>query len=267
MVNSTEFQAYIWEQGHALFREMPWRRDTRPYYILVSELMLQQTQVDRVIPKFEAFVARFPDSDSLAAASLADVLTLWNGLGYNRRAKYLHDSAKIITAEYDGIFPESISELRTLPGVGAGTAGAIAVYAYNQRVAFIETNVRTVYFHHFFSDVDVVADTELLPLLEATIDREHPREFYWALMDYGSWLKHQGVGRIAKSRHYKKQSALKGSVREVRGQIIRALSNGDASESALRRAVRADERFEVALSALIAEGLVMMTHQRLHLTK
>jgi A/G-specific adenine glycosylase len=267
MVNYSNFQAVIWEQGRTLFRDMPWREDTRPYYILVSELMLQQTQVERVIPKFEAFITRFPDIAPLAAAPLSDVLGLWSGLGYNRRAKYLHDSAKKIMTDYQGIFPDSNDGLRALPGIGPGTAGAIAAYAFNQPRAFIETNIRTVYFHHFFSDAESVTDGELLPFLEATVDREHPREFYWALMDYGSWQKRQGAGRIMKSHHYKKQPALRGSVREVRGQIIRALISGDALEVELRVTCSDDERFAPALAALIAEGLVTTTNHRLHLTK
>lgn len=267
MVNHSEFQAVVREQGRTLFRNMPWRADTRPYYILVSELMLQQTQVERVIPKFEAFITRFPDIKALAAASLSDVLELWSGLGYNRRAKYLHDSAKKIMTDYQGIFPDSNDGLRALPGVGPGTAGAIAVYAFNQPRAFIETNIRTVYFHHFFSDAESVTDSELFPFLEATVDRDHPREFYWALMDYGSWLKRQGTGCIMKSRHYKKQPALRGSIREVRGQIIRALTSGDALKLELRATCSDDERFTPALTSLIADGLVTSTNHRLHLTK
>ena len=143
-MNTADFQELIWEKGRELYRDMPWRDDTRPYYVLVSELMLQQTQVDRVIPKFDAFITRFPDEAALAAASLADVLTLWSGLGYNRRAKYLHDAAKMIMAEFSGIFPTTYDELVKLPGVGPNTAGAIMTYAYNQPVVFIETNVRTV---------------------------------------------------------------------------------------------------------------------------
>jgi A/G-specific adenine glycosylase len=267
MMKPTDFHDYIWEQGKLLYRDMPWRREIHPYYILVSELMLQQTQVERVIPKFEAFIQRFPDTQTLAESSLSDVVVLWNGLGYNRRAKYLHDSSKRIMNEYGGLIPHTVSQLMTLPGVGPGTAGAIAVYAFNQPIPFIETNVRTVYFQHFFSDVDTVSDSQLLSLVEKTIDREHPREFYWALMDYGSWLKHQGSGRITKSLHYKKQAALIGSIREVRGQIIRQLSIADCSEGKLRVDTSADERFDMALAALMDDGLVMRTHDRLHLTK
>lgn len=263
----SEFQELIWQKGQQLYRDMPWREDTQPYYVLVSELMLQQTQVDRVRPKFEAFIVRFPNEQQLASASLADVLKLWNGLGYNRRAKFLHEAAKMIISTYGGVFPSTMAELLTLPGVGPGTAGAISVYAFNQPVVFIETNVRTVYFHHFFAEGDKVGDAQLVPLLEQTIDREHPREFYWALMDYGSLLKRSGAGRITQSRHYAKQSALKGSVREVRGQIIRALGMDNKTWDELQHEVAGDERFEPALKGLIRDGLVSQTGNIFHLTK
>lgn len=267
-MNSSEFQEIIWSRGRELYRVMPWREDTRPYYILVSELMLQQTQVERVIPKFEAFIKRFPTEAILSSASLADVLALWTGLGYNRRAKYLHDAAKKITTEFAGQFPCTQTELLSLPGVGPGTAGALLVYAFNEPTVFIETNVRTVYFHHFFEDApDKINDKELAGIIEDTLDHEHPREFYWALMDYGTWLKKNGHGQIARSAHYKKQSALKGSVREVRGQIIRLLGEGDKTELVLRRQVNADERFTPALNGLRRDGLVEKTNDRLHLTK
>jgi len=264
-VKSDEFKKLIQEKGRELYRTMPWRDDTRPYYVLVSELMLQQTQVERVIPKFEAFIKRFPDETALSGASLGDVLTLWSGLGYNRRAKFLHEAAKMIVAT--GMFPDSKDQLLALPGVGNNTAGAIMTYVHNQPVPFIETNVRTVYFYHFFENGDKVSDAEILPLIDMTIDTEYPREFYWALMDYGAWLKKQGVGTIRQSTHYKKQSALKGSVREVRGQIIRSLTKQPKTESVLRNELLADERFEPALTGLKKDGLVMQTAQLLHLTK
>lgn len=266
-MNTKDFQELLAVRGAELYRSMPWREDTRPYYVLVSELMLQQTQVDRVIPKFEAFIARFPNEQALANAPLGEVLGLWNGLGYNRRAKYLSDAAKAIVSEFGGEFPSAYEDLLRLPGVGPNTAGAILAYAFNQPVVFIETNVRTVYFHHFFESGDKVTDAELKKKVQETLDAEHPREFYWALMDYGTWLKKQGAGRIRQSAHYKKQSALKGSVREIRGQIVRVLTMGDLERSELEKKVDYDERFEPALKGLVADGLVAVTGDRLHLTK
>lgn len=263
-VNNEEFQRLLRQQGEELYRDMPWRQDTRPYYILVSELMLQQTQVDRVIPKFEAFISTFPTEHALAEASLADVLRLWQGLGYNRRARFLHEAAKMIVSR--GSFPATVEGLISLPGVGKNTAGAIMAYAFNEPAYFIETNVRAVYIHHFFTDHDLVDDTAIHTLLEQTLDHQDPRHFYWSLMDYGSWLKRQGV-RPGRSSHYKKQSPLKGSVREVRGQIIAHLAQGDISEQTLRKVLVADERFEQALDGLVKDGLVTYTKDILHLTK
>lgn len=252
-----EFQETVWEYARHHSRSMPWRENTDPYYVLVSELMLQQTQVGRVISKFQAFIARFPTVTALADATLSDVLTLWNGLGYNRRAKFLWESARMIQYGFDGKVPDTIDELTTLPGVGNNTASAILAYAYNQPVVFIETNIRTVFFYHFFNESSMsVSDQEILKLVEQTLDVEHPREWYWALMDCGTHLKKQGLGTITQSSHYRKQSPLKGSIREVRGQIIKALTIESMSEDSLKARLLADERFSPALTALLREGLV-----------
>ncbi len=264
-MNYEEFKEAVWEASRSLYRDMPWRRQTDPYYVLVSELMLQQTQVDRVIPKFEAFLQAFPTIETLAQASLSEVLTQWNGLGYNRRAKFLHEAAKKVMTDFNGVIPDTLTELVSLPGIGPNTAGAILNYSFNQPTVFIETNVRTVLFYHFFKDSQLVSDAELKVLVEATIDQEHPREWYWALMDYGAFLKRQGAGAIDKSKHYKKQAPLKGSLREVRGKIIRALSQRDWNVSELRQEMPQDERFEIALTALKAEGMVQQSRSLLHL--
>lgn len=266
-MNKEEFQEIVWRRGQEQYRDMPWRANTDPYYVLVSELMLQQTQVDRVVPKFNDFIGKFPDISALASASLADVLTSWSGLGYNRRAKFLHDGAKKVIADFGGVIPESIVDLTSLPGVGPNTAGAILVYGFNHPAVFIETNVRTVFFHHFFLDSDQVSDSELRELVESTLDREHPREWYQALMDYGSYLKKQGAGQINKSKHYVKQARLAGSIREARGRIIRSLTLGDMKEPKLRAVVSTDERFKLALAGLMSDGLVTRTGEVLHLTK
>ena len=245
---------------------MPWRRDTRPYFVLVSELMLQQTQVTRVIPKFEAFIARFPSEHELAQASLADVLALWQGLGYNRRAKFLHQAVRHIVEL--GAFPDTYDGLVALPGVGKNTAGALLAYAYNQPALFVETNVRTVYLHHLFAGEVGVSDAEILTRLASTIDHEHPREWYWALMDYGAWLKSQGVRNNAASKSYKKQSPLKGSVREIRGQIVKVLSQrGEMSETELQALVTYDERYLLARDGLVADGLVRVRAGRLRIVE
>ena len=262
-----EFCQLIKVKGADLYRDMPWRRDTRGYYVLVSEIMLQQTQVDRVVPKFEAFIARFPDFDALATASLADVLQLWNGLGYNRRAKYLHEAAKAVVVHHDGVLPSAYEDLVALPGVGKNTAGALLAYVYNQPVLYVETNVRTVYLHHLFAGRRDVTDAMILEKLEETIDKENPREFYWALMDYGSHLKRSGVKNNSASKHYRKQSPLVGSVREIRGKIIRHLTTGKTTPKKLREAVDSnDGRFESAYEQLIQEGLIEHRNDSIGLT-
>jgi len=260
------FRETVWEYFRAHERSMPWRDNTDAYFVLVSELMLQQTQVSRVIPKFEVFIGQFPTIQSLANATLADVLGAWNGLGYNRRAKFLHEAARDIVRQHDGIIPTALGELIKLPGIGPNTAGAILAYAYNQPVVFIETNIRTVLIHEFYKDQFGVNDRELRELTQQTMDYEHPREWYWALMDYGTRLKQTVGGRLQQSKHYKKQSPLAGSAREMRGRIITSLATGSMSEKALGQAVRADDRFVDALVALAAEGMIEKRNSRWCLT-
>lgn len=258
------FTKFIAAKGKEHWRDMPWRDDTRPYYVLVSELMLQQTQVGRVVPKFEEFIKKFPNESILAQASLADVLQLWQGLGYNRRAKYLHNSARMIVSDYGGIFPHEEQDILRLPGVGKNTCGAIAAYAYNRPVMFVETNIRTVYIHHFFGDQLNVSDAQIINRMIATVDQENPRRFYQALMDYGSWLKSSGVHTNFRSSHYKKQAKLEGSLREMRGSIIRLLSDGNAMPL---ETLKSDARFDSAVDSLLREGMVERTDNMYQLTR
>lgn len=250
-MDNIAFKNLLRQKGEELYREMPWREDTRAYYVLVSELMLQQTQVNRVVPKFKEFIDRFPNETSLANASLADVLKVWQGLGYNRRAKFLHEAARMIIQDFGGEFPSDEADILKLPGIGKNTAGAIMSYAFNTPAIFVETNIRTVYIHHFFADDFDVMDKQIVAKLEATIDRKNPRRFYQALMDYGAWLKASGVQNNAKSKHYKKQSPLRGSLREMRGEILRHLSRGEQLID-----IKEDPRFELALSSLEKDGLI-----------
>lgn len=247
--------------------ELPWRLPGAdgtfdPYKIMVSELMLQQTQVARVVPKYEAFLLRFPTVTALAESDLADVLRIWQGLGYNRRAKFLWQAVRSI--QELGSFPSTLEMLVKLPGVGVNTAGAIMAYAHNKPVIFIETNVRTVYIHHFFQDRIDVADKEIGRLVDQTLDRTNPREFYWALMDYGSYLK-SSVGNLNKaSKHYTKQSKFHGSRRQIRGKIIRLLGERPHTMLELDTAM-ADERQPAVLRELLAEGMIRQTDGTYHL--
>lgn len=238
---------------------LPWRKTTNPYRILVSEVMLQQTQVDRVIPKYRAFLKQFPTAKALAAASLGEVLVAWQGLGYNRRAKLLKAAAEAVVLQ-GGRFPKTYDGLRKLPGVGPYTAAAVMAFAYNEAVPLIETNVRTVYLHHFWPhDATDVTDQEILALVVATLPRDNARHFYAALMDYGAHLKRTVGNHNVRAKSYQKQSAFKGSDRQLRGAIVRALAVGPQTRAALRTlAPKADElRLDAQLAALCREGMVI----------
>jgi len=221
----TEFQAFVLDWYEKCGRhELPWRNDHDPYKILVSELMLQQTQVVRVIPKFEAFITKYPTVQKLTKASLGDVIRMWQGLGYNRRAKFLLQCSQVIVSDYKRIFPESYDELLKLPGIGPYTAAAICAFAYNQPVELIETNVRQVYIHHFFKNREEVTDVEILEKVRRTVPAGQSRQWYAALMDYGTHLKSLNGNNTRKVKGHTKQSKFKGSNREVRGAILRALA-------------------------------------------
>jgi len=238
--------------------DLSWRKTKDPYKISVSEVMLQQTQVARVKEKYKEFLTLFPTAKTLANAPLVEVLKVWTGLGYNRRAKFLKTMAEYVTKELKGEFPKTVEELQQLPGVGHYTARAIATFAYNQPHTFIETNIRTVYMHHFFpQSQELVDDKILLPIIERTLDQENSREWYWALMDYGSYLKSIGIKIHRQSKQYVKQKPLKGSVREVRGAIIKVLAQGPQTVISLRKSMDFDTiRYNTAIEQLVAEHLI-----------
>jgi len=259
-VRLDEFRRRVWEYYRAHGRhDLPWRDvepDGRldPYKVLVSELMLQQTQVTRVIPKFERFVRRFPNIFSLAEAPLAEILREWNGLGYNRRAKFLWQAAGRIVHDHAGVVPNSLPELVALPGIGINTAGAISAYAYNKPNVFIETNVRSVFLYHFFAGKRDVSDKDIAEMVVQTLP-DNPRMWYWALMDYGTHLKQTTGNPNTLSKHYAKQSVFVGSKRHIRGRVLRELMNKSLGVKDLRRVI-ADERLVDVLDDLQREGLV-----------
>jgi A/G-specific adenine glycosylase len=216
--------------------------------------MLQQTQVERVIPYYKKWMHRFPTPTALARAPLSDVLITWQGLGYNRRAKALHEVGKILAQQP---FPRSLTELQALPGIGPYTAGAVLTFAFNQDHIFIETNIRTVITHHFFPRKKVVPDADIRALLT----RMHPsgkgREWYAALMDYGAHLKRIGVRINKKAKGYTKQSSFLGSKREARGALLKRLAKGQASKKELSTLLpQRQEQVLSALTDLVSEGLV-----------
>ena len=252
------FQRKIYAHCAEHGRDLPWRATSDPYHVLVSEIMLQQTQVQRVIEKYKQFITKFPDFCSLANAALRDILTVWSGLGYNRRALALKETAQIVVTDFNGELPSDASTLATLPGIGRATAGAICAFAYNQPTAFVETNIRTVFIHSFFRDRDKIRDTEIFPLVRETMDTAHPREWFYALMDYGAILKQTYQDLNKKSAHYQKQTPFKDSDRQLRGIILRLLTEKDSiSEAAIVRQLKTDpRRTRVNLNQLQAEGFI-----------
>ena len=253
------FCSEIYSFYHTRGREFSWRSELSPYRVLVSEIMLQQTQTGRVEEKFTNFVDRFPDFTALAGAPFSEVLRYWKGLGYNRRAKYLHDIAGQVVDQYDSVLPDDPEVLVRFPGIGSATAASICVFAFNQPHAFIETNIRTVFIHFFFPDRSGVTDAEIMGLVEQTIDRDNPRDWYYALMDYGVMLKKM-VGNLSrKSSGYRKQSRFEGSDRQLRGKILDLLLHHSHLDgpTAAARLEHSEERITPLLKGLADEGLVV----------
>lgn len=220
----TQFQKTIYDFYNENKRDFIWRDNISPYKIVISEVMLQQTQTARVIPKFENWLEKFPDFATLAQASNHNVLSAWSGLGYNRRGLALLKIAQIIMQDFDGKLPTNPDVLQKLPAIGPNTAGSICVFAFNLPVTFIETNIRTVFTHTFFPGQIEITDKQLLPLIAQTIDKNNARDWYYALMDYGVHLKQHLPKINSASKHYSKQSKFVGSKRQVRGTIIKILT-------------------------------------------
>jgi A/G-specific adenine glycosylase len=253
------FQKEVYDHYKLHRRKLPWRETHDPYKILLSELMLQQTQVKRVIEKYEQFLRRFPDIVSVANAPLRAILEQWQGLGYNRRSLALKELAAIVVDRYGGRIPSAIEALKALPGVGGATAGAVCAFAFNRPSVFIETNIRSVFIHRFFRNRRTVTDREILPLIAQTLDEKKPREWYYALMDYGVALKEQHTNPSRRSAHYTRQSPFEGSLRQVRGKIIKTVvAQPGISEAALIRAIGRDTKVvRQALEQLRQEGFII----------
>jgi A/G-specific adenine glycosylase len=227
--------------------------------------MLQQTQVERVKPYYEAWMKKFPTPIALAKASLGEVLKAWQGLGYNSRGKRLHEAAKAITKL--GKFPKTAEELEKLPGIGPYTARAIMAFAHNADVFFIETNIRTAVTHHFFPKKKVVQDKEVLTILEKAFPKGKSREWYAALMDYGAHLKRSGVRVNAKAKGYAKQKTFAGSDRQARGAILKELTKGSATKARLLGLLGDDRKTQLALqlAKLEKEGMLVRVGTRFQL--
>lgn len=254
MMTVPDFQKTVLSHYREHGRSFPWRETRDPYAITVSEFMLQQTQAERVIPKYSAFLHTLPSWGALAAVETTKLLQLWQGLGYNRRALNL----KRLAQQISGKLPETEAELRELPGVGPYTASAIRAFAFNQPVVMIETNIRRAFLHHFFDDQAGISDRELFPLIEEALDRNQPREWYHALMDYGSWLAREYPNVNRRSKHYTKQSQFSGSLRQLRGQIVRLLTETPEGmvELLAQTTGQSPERVDQALAGLVKDGIL-----------
>jgi A/G-specific adenine glycosylase len=231
-----DFRQLIYSHYRLYGRKFPWRETTDPYAIMVSEIMLQQTQAERVVKKYPEFLAAYPDFRALHEAPFKEVLAAWQGMGYNRRAKALKEIAAVVIREKEGVLPDNPKDLQALPMIGYATACSISAFAFNKPVVFIETNIRRVFLHFFFPVIDGVPDRDIYPMVRETLDRSNPRDWYNALMDYGAKLKRELPNPNRRSRHYTVQDSFENSDRQIRGKILKLLT----------------ERGEVAL-AMVAE--------------
>jgi A/G-specific adenine glycosylase len=260
-LKTAEFQQIVRDFYAQHGRTLPWRETTDPYKIFVSEIMLQQTQAERVIPKYKKWIKKWADFSSLAKADKSDILQQWQGLGYNRRANYLYQSAQQIVSEHGGTLPEEESELRDLYGVGDYTAGALQAFCFNEPVVFVETNIRTVFIYHFFPEQEDISDTQIEKKVRKTLPDKRIREWYWALMDYGHYLK-QKVGNLNKqSQSYQTQSQFAGSNRQLRSKLLRFILehqpvNLETIKKHLNSETERQESIETNLQNLTKDGLI-----------
>lgn len=259
MLSIVDFQNHIWDFYQKQKRFFVWRNIENGYHVLVSEIMLQQTQTNRVIEKYEQFLLAFPTVQDLADATLQEVLVVWQGLGYYRRARYLHQTAKIIVNDHNGTIPADPKILETFPGIGSATASSICAFAFNMPTIFIETNIRTVFLYSFFSHKSEVSDKDLMPLIAQSVDYNNPREWYYALMDYGVFLKNQYTNPSRNSAHYSKQSKFNGSDRQIRAAILKLIIKNNSIEKTviIHTINKESERVEKILQKLVAENFIV----------
>jgi A/G-specific adenine glycosylase len=260
-MNIPAFQNTVRDFFEEHSRDLPWRKTSNPYEIFVSEIMLQQTQAARVIPKYSEWLEEFPGFKELANAPTQNVLRLWQGLGYNRRANYLHQSAQEIMEKHSGALPKNKTDLLDLPGVGDYTVGALQAFCFQKRVVFVETNIRTVYIHHYYPDKNSITDKQIKTKVKETLPNERIREWYWGLMDYGAHLKNKVGNPNNKSNSYRKQSEFAGSNRQLRSQLLSCvLENGPTKLSTLENKFTAEtdrqESVKTNLDNLAEEGLI-----------
>lgn len=238
---SDELRARIYLRGRELYRDLPWRHTQDPYQIWVSEAMLQQTQVSRVDGRWQSWLERFPSVVALAQASSADVLDEWQGLGYNRRALALWRAAQQMVELHGGEVPREARELVALPGIGLATAAGIRAFAFDAPGVYLETNVRSVFLHELYPGEEGVPDRALVPAVEAACPAAAvnvagcdvpmtPRSWYYALLDYGAYLKQALPNPSRRSSGHTRQSKFEGSHRQKRAEVVRMLLAARTSE-------------------------------------
>ena len=266
-------QLLAWYAKHG--RSLPWRKTTDPYKILVSEIMLQQTQVDRVVPKYAAWLEEFPDWKALAAASRSEVLGLWSGLGYNNRAVRLHALSKLVVEGLEGELPVSEEELVKLPGIGPYTAGALMAFAHNKPGRCIDVNIERIVKRILFPKNTLPLKKEIESEFLNLFPKGKATPFANAMMDFGSMIctasdpkcdscplfsdcESRGERDEEKGERVKKrQSTFLHSNRWWRGQILKGLNKGVDTEKDLFATIGRDEdAFRKALVQLKKEGLV-----------
>lgn len=257
--SASDFQEIILNYYNHNVRQFPWRDTQDPYKILVSEIMLQQTQTERVIKKYAQWLSVYPSVKEAAESPLSDILLNWNGLGYNRRAKFLHEACKKVYYECNSVFPSNSQDLKKLPGVGDYTSCAVSCFAFNNPEVFIETNIRSVFIFFYFPDDQQVSDKQIFPLIEKTLYKDNPRNWYYALMDYGAELKKKIKNPGRQSAHYSKQTKFEGSIRQARGALLRQLvQNKNGMELNTVQDIECIDysRLEEAAVKLVSEGYI-----------
>ena len=220
-----EFQQKVMDWWSKNARDLPWRNNPGPYEVLVSEVMLQQTQVSRVIPKYLEFLREFPTVEVLAASETKRLLTVWSGLGYNRRALWLRETAREIVAR--GGFPQEVKDLRELKGIGPYTSRSILIFAFNKDLAAVDTNIRRVLIASGFAD-ESMTPKEVQAVADALLLRGRSRDWHNALMDYGSEVLTASTTGIAPTS---RQPEFRRSTRQIRGGIIRILTGTESMTS------------------------------------
>jgi A/G-specific adenine glycosylase len=242
-------------------RDLPWRNTDDPYKIMVSEIMLQQTQVSRTIEKYLAFIEQFPTVEALAQATTAEVLTMWSGLGYNRRALWLQEAAKEIVAM--GSFPETAEKLIKLKGIGPYTSRSILIFAFNQDLATIDTNIRRILIAEGFADEETT-EKELFNIAEQIYPKGRSRDWHNALMDYGSLevtARKTGIKPTTQQPKYKK------SGRFYRGQVVKYLTKHKKAtlKTLVKECAIPNEQEEKVINSLIKDGLIIKKKTYYHL--